>query len=267
MAAAGDTVFFILIILVWYSVSVGHNLLNKRLLEGDLFPFPFTLTLLQLAAITVYSFIYINYFSNNEKHVIVGVRDVLSSRRNRSLIVFLSLGKFLTLVFSHLSLSQVPLAFTHTGQFARKSIEATLTHVLFFAVKGSLPLFVVILSRLFLRTSHSREVYLSLVPIVVGVSLVSFQSPSHNPHLFLGIVFAFASTLNLALLNVFSKKLLSTTFSAISLLHLLTKFSLIIFVPFYVFFSITHQKELISWSYLTPQLPFILLLDGALSFR
>ena len=113
---AGETVFFILIILVWYSVSVGHNLLNKRLLEGDLFPFPFTLTLLQLSAITVYSFIYISYFSNNEKHVIVSVREVLSYRRNRSLIIGLSLGKFLTLVFSHLSLSQVPLAFTHTGE-------------------------------------------------------------------------------------------------------------------------------------------------------
>lgn len=114
--AGSDTVFFILIILVWYSVSVGHNLLNKRLLEGDLFPFPFTLTLLQLAAITVYSYIYISYFSTNDKHVVVGVREVLSYRRNRSLIIFLSLGKFLTLVFSHLSLSQVPLAFTHTGQ-------------------------------------------------------------------------------------------------------------------------------------------------------
>lgn len=134
-------------------------------------------------------------------------------------------------------------------------------------MKGSLPLFVVVLSRVFLRTTHTRAVYLSLAPIVVGVSLVSFQSPTRNPHLFMGIVFAFASTLNLALLNVFSKKLLSTTFSAISLLHLLTKFSLLIFVPFYVFFSMTHRQELISWSYMTPQLPFILLLDGALSFR
>jgi solute carrier family 35 protein E1 len=137
----------------------------------------------------------------------------------------------------------------------------------FVAVKGSLPLFVVVLSRIFLRQTHTREVYLSLLPIVVGVSLVSFQSPSRNPHMFLGIVFAFISTLNLALLNVFSKKLLSTTFSAISLLHLLTKFSLLIFVPFYFLIMFTHRPEMISWSYMTPQLPFILLLDGALSFR
>ena len=134
-------------------------------------------------------------------------------------------------------------------------------------MKGSLPLFVVVLSRVFLRQTHSREVYLSLVPIVVGVSLVSFQSPTRNPNLFLGIVFAFASTLNLALLNVFSKQLLSTTFSAISLLHLLTKLSLLIFLPFYLFFSLSHRQELLSWSYITPQLPFVLLLDGALSFR
>jgi hypothetical protein len=115
-SSANQTVFFILIILIWYSVSVGHNLLNKRLLEGDLFPFPFTLTLLQLSAITVYSFIYIGYFSNDEIHVITSIREVLSYRRNRNLIIGLSLGKFLTLVFSHLSLTQVPLAFTHTGE-------------------------------------------------------------------------------------------------------------------------------------------------------
>lgn len=115
--SSNQTVFFILIILIWYSVSVGHNLLNKRLLEGDLFPFPFTLTLLQLSAITIYSFIYIKYFSNDEKHVITSISEVLSYRRNRTLIIGLSLGKFLTLVFSHLSLTQVPLAFTHTGEW------------------------------------------------------------------------------------------------------------------------------------------------------
>ena len=113
---ASDTLLFVVIIVIWYSVSVSHNLLNKRLLEGDLFPFPFTLTLLQLLAITVYSFVYIGYFSTNEKHVVVRVQEVMSQRRHRSLILMLSLGKFLTLVFNHLSLSQVPLAFTHTGR-------------------------------------------------------------------------------------------------------------------------------------------------------
>ena len=242
-----NNIFFGLVILIWYFVSVGHNLLNKRLLEKDVFPFPFTLTLLQLTSITLYSYVYIKFVTNNEKHVVTSIQEVVSSRRNRNLIIFLSLGKFLTLVFSHLSLSQVPLAFTHT-------------------VKGSLPLFVVFLSRVFLRQKHSQNVYLSLVPIVIGVALVSYNPSHHSSALSLGIIFAFVSTLNLALLNVFSKKLLSTTFSAISLLHLLTKFSLLIFVPFYILFSISHRSELISWSYLTVNLPFLLILDGILSF-
>lgn len=265
--SADNTVFFVLLIGVWYAISVGHNLLNKRLLEGDLFPFPFTLTLLQLSSITIYSLIYIKYFSSDDRHVIVTISDVINHKRNRNLILFLSLGKFLTLVFSHLSLSQIPLAFTHTGEFCSQTDTTVPLIVSFlFPVKGSLPIFVVVLSRIFLRTTHTREVYLSLIPIVAGVSLVSFQSPTHNPNLFLGIVFAFVSTLNLALLNVFSKKLLSTTFSAISLLHLLTKLSLLFFIPFYILLSLTHRLEVIERHYFTPQLPFIFLLDGALSF-
>lgn len=110
-----STLFFVLLILVWYCVSVGHNLLNKRLLEGDFFPFPFTLTLLQLGSITGYSYAYIKYISSSDKHAIVSIKEVLSGRRNRNLVICLSSIKFLTLVFSHLSLSQVPLAFTHTG--------------------------------------------------------------------------------------------------------------------------------------------------------
>lgn len=242
-----NNVFFGLIILVWYFVSVGHNLLNKRLLEGDWFPFPFTLTLLQLASITFYSYMYIRFISASDKHVVVTLKEVLNVKRNRGLIIFLSLGKFLTLVFSHLSLSQVPLAFTHT-------------------VKGSLPLFVVFLSRVFLGQSHSRPVYYSLIPIVLGVGLVSYHPSNTDNHLTLGILFAFMSTLNLALLNVFSKRLLSTSFSAISLLHLITKMSLVIFVPFYIVLTVTHSNEKFSWSYVTFSLPFLLILDGIMSF-
>ena len=97
--------------------------------------------------------------------------------------------------------------------------------------------------------------------------MASIHSPKQQPNLSFGIIFAFLSTLNLALLNVFSKKLLSTTFSAISLLNVLTKCSLLIFVPFYIFsLFFTHRHELVSWNHLTLQLPFILLLDGFMSF-
>lgn len=110
-----STLIFILVIFIWYSVSVGHNMLNKRLLEPDLFPYPFTLTLVQLSFITLYSYLYLKYFAKDDKHVLVSIGEVIKTRRHRRLIILLSLGKFLTLVFSHLSLSHVPLAFTHTG--------------------------------------------------------------------------------------------------------------------------------------------------------
>ena len=81
-----------------------------------------------------------------------------------------------------------------------------------------------------------------------------------------GIIFAFVSTFNLALLNVFSKKLLTTSFTAISLLHLITKLSFTIFVPFYICVTILHSPEPLSLSFITPMLPLILLLDGFMSF-
>ena len=125
----------------------------------------------------------------------------------------------------------------------------------------------VALSRIFLNQKHSKAVYLSLVPIIIGVSMASIHSPKLQPNISFGIIFAFLSTLNLAMLNVFSKKLLSTTYSAISLLNILTKFSLLIFIPFYISSIIfTRGHELVSWNHVTVQLPFILLLDGFMSF-
>lgn len=124
-----ESIYFSILIIIWYSVSVGHNLLNKRLLEPDLFPYPFTLTLMQLASITGYSYIYLKHITRDpKKHSLVTVKDVLCIKRNRSLIIFLSFGKFLTLVFSHLSLSQVPLAFTHTGLYFKLMCVMTICH-------------------------------------------------------------------------------------------------------------------------------------------
>lgn len=191
-AQSTSNLLFIGLLLVWYSLSVGHNILNKRLLDADLFPFPFTLTLLQLAAITLYSYVYIRWSSGRHasygllessqdinRHVVVPISDVLAKKRNRTLIVALSLGKFMSLVFSHLSLYQVPLAFTHTGQSNVRSVLAgRLRDLLSFAVKGGLPLFVVFFSRLFLKTKHSTAIYLSLIPVVVGISMASLNSSS-----------------------------------------------------------------------------------------
>ncbi|KAI1292530.1 Solute carrier family 35 member E1 -like protein [Halotydeus destructor] len=243
---------FIVLLIIYYSVSVGHNILNKRLLESDLFPFPFTLTLFQLSAITFYSWAYIKLHTKKtsgfSNHTIVTISEAIGKKRNRSLILFLSLGKFLSLVFSHLSLYQVPLAFTQT-------------------VKGGLPLFVVLFSRIFLKHQNSYAVYLSLLPIVFGISLASFGSNNQDANFSWGIIFAVMSTMNLALLNVFSKKLLTTTFSAISLLHLLTKMSLMMFLPFYLITSlINHRETGYGMPNITITLPIILVIDGLMSF-
>lgn len=152
-SSQSTTVVFVVVIFIWYSVSVGHNMLNKRLLEPDLFPYPFTLTLIQLSFITMYSHLYLQYFAKDDKHVLVSIGEVIKTRRHRRLIILLSLGKFLTLVFSHLSLSRVPLAFTHTGNL-----------FIFFAVFFTLPFVVKCQSNCTIINTYLqlKEVYLFL---------------------------------------------------------------------------------------------------------
>lgn len=73
--------------------------------------------------------------------------------------------------------------------------------------------------------------------------------------------------MNLALLNVFSKKLLTTTFSAISLLHLLTKCSLLIFLPFYLLTNVfNHRATGFSTPTISLSLIVLLIMDGIMSF-
>lgn len=94
--------------LCWYAISSANNVLGKIVL-GKL-PYPVTVTAVQLLSITVYSFPLLRYY---------GVRPVprqmLSWSYYLKLVVPLALGKFLTSVFSHVSIWKVPVSYAHTG--------------------------------------------------------------------------------------------------------------------------------------------------------
>lgn len=179
---------------------VGKMLLSE-------FPYPMTVTMVQLTSITIYSGPFFNLW---------GVRRYSSDipwGYYMKLIVPLALGKFLANVFSHVSIWKVPVSYAHT-------------------VKATMPFFTVFFSRIILREKQTWKVYLSLVPIVVGVAVATLTELSFN---MIGLLSALASTMAFSLQNIFSKKVLQDTgIHHLRLLHVLGRLALILFAPFWV---------------------------------
>lgn len=99
----------ILLCLLWYVVSSSSNVAAKALLSE--FPYPITVTMVQLTTISVFS---------GPVFSLWGVRRTSTSLITWSyyfkLIVPLALGKFLGNVLSHVSIWKVPVSYAHTGK-------------------------------------------------------------------------------------------------------------------------------------------------------
>lgn len=102
-----EVVTILFLCLLWYGISSSSNVVGKMLLSE--FPFPMTVTMVQLTSITVYSGPFFNLW---------GVRKYSSDipwGYYLRLIVPLAFGKFLANVFSHVSIWKVPVSYAHTG--------------------------------------------------------------------------------------------------------------------------------------------------------
>lgn len=91
---------------IWYIISSSNNVIGKMVLST--FPYPMTVTMVQLTSIALYSGPFFNLY---------GIRrytDIPWPYYMR-LIVPLALGKFFSSVTSHISIWKVPVSYAHTG--------------------------------------------------------------------------------------------------------------------------------------------------------
>jgi len=219
----------IFICICWYMVSSSNGVLGKTILSQ--FPFPMTVTMVQLVSISVWSPPLLK---------LLGVRQYETSNWSYHLKMLfpLAFAKFLSSVAAHVSVWKVPVHYAHT-------------------VKASMPLFTVILSRLVLGVRHSWTVYLSLLPIVAGVAVATVTEISFD---IIGLVSALAATGGFAIITIFSKKALKDTgMHHLRLLHKLGQMAALMFLPVWLLVDAPKIPSEINSEVLV-----LLAVDGAL---
>lgn len=194
----------IFICICWYIVSSSNGVLGKTILSQ--FPFPMTMTMVQLGSIALWSPPLLK---------VLGVRgyETTTWSYHWKMLFPLAFAKFLSSVLAHVSIWKVPVSYAHT-------------------VKASMPIFTVLITRVFLGTRHATLTYLSLLPIVGGVAVATMTEVSFE---LLGLTAALAATAGFAIITIGSKQALKDTgMHHLRLLHKLGQMAALMFLPFWL---------------------------------
>ncbi|KAI9104947.1 triose-phosphate transporter family-domain-containing protein [Phlyctochytrium arcticum] len=160
---------------MWYASSALTNNSGKQIL--NYFPYPVTLTFIQFAFVSGLCLL-------ASRAKLVG-KIQRPSRKVIGSVIPLAGFQIAGHVFSSMAISRVPVSFAHT-------------------IKALSPLFTVLLYRTLFKIKYGPKVYLSLLPLTLGVMLVCMSGLSFN---FVGFLCALVSTLIFVVQNIVSKKI------------------------------------------------------------
>ncbi|CAG9784778.1 unnamed protein product [Diatraea saccharalis] len=187
--------------LAWYATSSASNVAGKVVLTD--FPYPMTVTMVQLLSIVVYS---------PPAFALCRVRRETEFPRRyywRTLVP-LAFAKFLTTVCSQVSIWKVPISYAHT-------------------VKATTPLWTAGLARVLFGERQPARVQAALVLIALGVAVASATELRFDS---LGLAAALAAAALLSLQHLYSKRVMRDTgVHHLRLLQALGRLALLLFLP------------------------------------
>lgn len=131
-------------LVLYFMFNLGLTLFNKLVLQG--FPFAWTLTAIQMLSGTIGTQIALHRGAFTQAH--------LTTRENGIMVMFSGLYT-INIAVSNLSLGLVSVPFHQV-------------------VRAMTPLFTIVISMVMFRKRHSRQTYLSLIPVVAGVAFATY---------------------------------------------------------------------------------------------
>ncbi|CAG5027212.1 unnamed protein product [Parnassius apollo] len=166
--------------IAWYTLSSASNVVGKLAMTE--FPYPLTVTMVQLLSVVVYS---------APAFALCGVRREPEFPRSYywRMLVPLAFAKFFTTLFSQVSIWKVPISYAHT-------------------VKATTPLWTAALTRVLLGERQPRGVQAALLLIALGVGVASATELQFHA---LGLAAALAAAALLSLQHIYSKRVMRET--------------------------------------------------------